>query len=47
MTRIGCGLAGYKDEEIAPMFANATGNVMFDETWKPILGDDYIYWGTF
>lgn len=47
VTRIGCGLAGYKDEDIAPMFANATGNVMFDEAWKPILGDDYIYWGTF
>lgn len=47
VTRIGCGLAGYKDEEIAPMFVNATGNVMLDEAWKPILGNDYIYWGTF
>lgn len=46
VTCIGCGLAGYKDEEIAPMFANATGNVMFDEAWKPILGNGYIYWGT-
>lgn len=47
VTRIGCGLAGYEDKDIAPMFANATGNVMFDEAWKPYLGDTYNYWGTF
>lgn len=34
-TRIGCGLAGYKDEEIAPMFvAKAPGNCGFDPKWE-------------
>lgn len=27
LTAIGCGLAGYKPEQIAPMFANAPANV--------------------
>ena len=26
VTRIGCGLAGYKDEDMAPMFADAPSN---------------------
>lgn len=43
VTRIGCGLAGYKDEEIAPMFIGAPKNCMFDIKWKPWLGDDYTY----
>ena len=47
VTAIGCGLAGYKHEDIAPMFKNAPKNCMFDEAWRPILGDDYNYWGTF
>ena len=47
VTRIGCGLAGLKDEDIAPMFMNAPLNCQFDETWKPFLGDKYKYWGTF
>lgn len=48
VTRIGCGLAGFVDAEIAPMFRDATGNVLFDEAWKPWL-DAYghQYWGTF
>lgn len=36
VTRIGCGLAGYKDEHIAPMFANATENVHLPEDWREI-----------
>lgn len=36
VTRIGCGLAGYKDEEIAPMFKGAT-NCSFAEEWKQYL----------
>lgn len=47
VTRIGCGLAGLKDEDIAPMFANASSNCQFDSKWQPILGDDHKYWGTF
>ena len=37
VTRIGCGIAGFKDEEIAPMFQRAVNlsNVSLPETfWK-------------
>ena len=35
VSRIGCGLAGYKDEEIAPMFNGRPANVYFlEESWK-------------
>lgn len=38
VTRVGCGLAGYKDEDIAPMFVGCTANVtFFDKDW-PYLG---------
>jgi hypothetical protein len=43
VTRIGCGLAGYKDHEIAPMFEGAPLNCIFDEKWRQYLGDDYTY----
>lgn len=43
VTRIGCGLAGYTDAQIAPMFEGAPLNCMFDEKWKPYLGSDYTY----
>ncbi len=33
VTRVGCGLAGYADEQIAPMFANASPNCRFDPLW--------------
>ncbi len=46
VTCIGCGLAGYLDHQIAPMFVNAPGNCLFDDRWYPILGDCYSYWGT-
>ena len=39
MTRIGCGLAGYYDEQIAPMFRGAPVNINFPENWKPFLED--------
>ncbi len=56
VTCIGCGLAGLKHEDIAPMFIlNTTladgsviqhvpANLHFDEKWKPWLGD-VNYWG--
>lgn len=47
VTAIGCGLAGYKHEDIAPMFKGASINCEFDEAWRPFLGNDYRYWGTF
>ena len=33
VTRIGCGLAGYEDEEIAPFFFDAPLNVRLPERW--------------
>lgn len=37
VTRIGCGLAGYQDGQIAPLFALAPSNCQFDEAWIPFL----------
>lgn len=39
LTRVGCVLAGYKDEEIAPLFAPlmSRGKVSFPMQWKEIL----------
>lgn len=47
VTRIGCGLAGLKDEDIAPLFMFAPGNCLFDEKWKPWIQDYHMTWGTF
>jgi hypothetical protein len=39
VTRIGCGLAGYKDAEIAPFFNGSPGNVVFfDANWNKLAG---------
>lgn len=43
VTRIGCGLADYTDAQIAPMFEGAPLNCVFDEKWRPFLGDQYNY----
>lgn len=37
ITRIGCGLAGYSNEDIAPLFKGAPANCSFPEQWKPWL----------
>lgn len=34
VTRIGCGLAGYKDKDIAPMFAEAPYNCILPVGWR-------------
>jgi hypothetical protein len=34
VTRIGCGLAGYTDEEVRPMFHDAPDNVELPEGWR-------------
>lgn len=34
VTRIGCGLAGYKDSDIAPMFKGAPDNCKLPEGWR-------------
>ena len=33
VTRIGCGLAGYTDNDIAPMFKNCSNNVNLPPYW--------------
>lgn len=37
ITRIGCGLAGYQNEQMAPMFRGASENCLFDKDWEPWL----------
>ena len=37
VTRIGCGLAGYKDSDIAPMFRGVSTNCSFAEEWEIYL----------
>jgi hypothetical protein len=37
LTPIGCGLAGYQPEEIAPMFVSAPSNVMLPNEFKKVL----------
>lgn len=46
VTRIGCGLAGYKDEDTAPMFQDAPDNCFFDTAWEPWFPGQVRYWGT-
>ena len=38
VTRIGCGLAGYKDSQIAPMFKHAPTNCILPYEWKEYHG---------
>ena len=37
VTAIGCGLAGYHDSEIAPMFKSSPANVTLPPQWQPYL----------
>lgn len=37
VTRVGCGLAGYKDAQIATLFKNSPDNCVFQKEWKPYL----------
>lgn len=46
VTRVGCGLAGYEDKDIAPLFRNAPENCLFDTTWKTWLPSKK-FWGTY
>lgn len=45
VTRIGCGLAGHRDQDIAPLFEKAPANCQFDTAWAPYLGSQRAYWG--
>lgn len=37
VTRIGCGLAEYRNEDIAPFFIGAPGNCKLDNQWEAII----------
>lgn len=47
VTRIGCGLAGHRDTDIAPMFMDAPNNCTFDTEWELLLTPQHRFWGTF
>ncbi len=34
VTRVGCGLAGYTEDQIAPMFENAPSNCILPPGWE-------------
>jgi hypothetical protein len=46
VTRVGCGLGGHYDKDIAPMFKYAPANCLFDEAWREHLPKKQ-FWGTF
>ena len=33
LTKVGCGIAGFSEEEIRPLFQNAPANVVLPEDW--------------
>lgn len=37
VTRVGCGLAGHLDQDIAPMFREASENCSMPDTWAKYL----------
>jgi len=37
LTEIGCGLAGYSDDQIAPMFKEVPNNVIVSDRWKKYI----------
>jgi hypothetical protein len=45
VTQVGCGLAGWTKEQIAPMFIAAPTNCYFDTDWQPFLCAEHQYWG--
>jgi hypothetical protein len=49
VTQVGCGLAGWTAEQVAPLFADAPSNCEFDTAWEPWLGEECRtgrkYWG--
>lgn len=50
ITRIGTGLSGFKDTDIAQMFldvATPDSNCFFDTAWKPMLPENTKFWGSF
>lgn len=46
VTRVGCGLAGFTDAQIAPLFRDAPSNCLFDTAWSGWM-PRARFWGTF
>lgn len=48
VTRIGCGIAGFHDMEIAPLFEEAVNisNIALPKTWWDIIGKECGVWRT-
>lgn len=46
VTRVGCGIAGFKDSEIAPLFRGSPQNCQFDEKWEAWL-PFWKFWGAY
>lgn len=47
VTKIGCGLAGLRDRDIAPLFNHAPANCLFDTDWEPFMVNRARFWGHF
>ncbi len=47
VTKIGCGLAGLKDSNVAPLFNHAPPNCLFDTDWEPFMLNRVKFWGHF
>jgi hypothetical protein len=48
VTKVGCGLSGYRDDEIAFMFTGANhNNTKFDEAWRNHLPVFANFWGSY
>jgi hypothetical protein len=45
VTQIGCGLAGFTAEQIAPLFKRPPSNCYFDSAWRGLV-DSNQFWGT-
>lgn len=46
VTQIGCGLAGFTPEQIAPMFMGGQRNIKYDTAWAQWLDNESQFWGT-
>lgn len=46
ITQVGCGLAGWTADQIAPLFAGAPDNCYFDSAWETLLPSGTKFWGT-
>ena len=46
VTAVGFGLAGFKPDQIAPLFNGAPDNCYFDSSWKEFMIPETQYWGT-